>query len=74
MRKDYEEKGTEKGNMGEDRGGVRWGEIRKGEDGEISIPWMLPTDTTLIIVCSCHTLIIEVEQQNCKGEDIKTLC
>lgn len=38
MRKDYEEKGTEKGNMGEDRVGVRWGEIRKGEDGEISIP------------------------------------
>jgi hypothetical protein len=34
MRKDDEEKGTEKGNMGEDRGGVRWEEIRKGEEGQ----------------------------------------
>jgi len=84
MRNDDEEKGTEKGNMGEDQGGVRWGEIREGEGGQryqfhecylcTYCCKIKRTDTTLI-VCSRHTLIIEVVQQNRKGEDsIKTLC
>jgi len=50
MRKDNEEKGTEKCNMGEDGRGVRWGEKKEGgRHSEISI-WSMNVTYAHIVV------------------------